>query len=153
MGRTGLGELQDFLHGFGLTLEHRLHRSVGAVASPAGDAQFPRAPADRVAEEDALDAAVDQYPAADVFVAHRRRFCPIAAIPSATSRFAEGLMEALLLLLGLVIGAAVVALALRPRLRALTLEAQRLIGLERDLARAHSDLGHERAARRSGWPR
>ncbi len=54
-------------------------------------------------------------------------------------------MEALLLLLGLVIGAAVVALALRPRLRTLTLEAQRVVGLERDLARAHSDLGHERA--------
>ncbi len=54
-------------------------------------------------------------------------------------------MGPLLLLLGLIIGAAVVALALRARLRTLTLEAQRVIGLERDLARAHSDLGHERA--------
>ena len=54
-------------------------------------------------------------------------------------------MTALWLLIGLLVGAAAVALALRPRLRALTFEAARVGGLERDLAGARSDLEHERA--------
>jgi DNA recombination protein RmuC len=54
-------------------------------------------------------------------------------------------MAPLWLLIGLLIGAAAVLLALRPRLRALSAQAGRGVELERDLARAQSDLEHERA--------
>lgn len=54
-------------------------------------------------------------------------------------------MTALWLLIGLIVGAAVVAAAVRPRLRALTADAARVSELERDLAGARSDLEHERA--------
>jgi DNA recombination protein RmuC len=53
-------------------------------------------------------------------------------------------MSTLFLLLGLIIGAAVVALALRPRLRSAAVDAQRAAELDRDLARARADLAHER---------
>jgi DNA recombination protein RmuC len=53
-------------------------------------------------------------------------------------------INAILLALGVLIGALVIALALRPRLRALTAEAARAGELERDLVRAHADLEHER---------
>ncbi len=54
-------------------------------------------------------------------------------------------MTALWLLIGLLVGGGAVALLVRPRLRALTLEASRVGELERDLAAARSDLEHERA--------
>ena len=54
-------------------------------------------------------------------------------------------MNALWLLIGLTVGAAVTVLALRARLRALSQEAVRAGELERDLDRAQSDLTHERA--------
>jgi DNA recombination protein RmuC len=54
-------------------------------------------------------------------------------------------MSTLFLLLGLIIGAVVVALALRPRLRSAAVDAQRAAELDRDLARARADLDHERA--------
>jgi DNA recombination protein RmuC len=54
-------------------------------------------------------------------------------------------MNAIFLLLGLLLGAGAAALALRPRLRALTHEASRVGGLERDLVKARTDLDHERA--------
>ncbi len=54
-------------------------------------------------------------------------------------------MNALLLLIGLLAGAAAVAIALRPRLRALAADAGRAAELERDLVRARADLEHERA--------
>jgi DNA recombination protein RmuC len=57
-------------------------------------------------------------------------------------------MTALWLLIGLVVGAAAAAVALRPRLRGLASEAARVGQLERDLARAASDLEHERALAR-----
>ena len=53
-------------------------------------------------------------------------------------------MNALWLTLGVMIGAAVVAFALRPRLRALGHESSRAGELERELVRARADLGHER---------
>ncbi len=53
-------------------------------------------------------------------------------------------MDALWLALGVVIGAAIVAVALLGRLRALAAEAARAGGLERELVKAVSDLGHER---------
>src|SRR5437588_12730853 len=53
-------------------------------------------------------------------------------------------MTALWLLIGLTIGAAAIAAALRPRLRALAAEASRVAELERALACARSDLQHER---------
>jgi DNA recombination protein RmuC len=54
------------------------------------------------------------------------------------------LMNALWLALGVVIGAGVLAAALRPRLRALTVEASRAGELERHLVKAGADLDHER---------
>jgi DNA recombination protein RmuC len=53
-------------------------------------------------------------------------------------------MTPLWLLIGLVIGAAAVLLALRPRLRTLSDEATRASTLERELVRANADLEHER---------
>jgi DNA recombination protein RmuC len=54
-------------------------------------------------------------------------------------------MSTLFLLLGLIIGGAVVALGVRPRLRAAIADAQRATELDRDLTRARADLEHERA--------
>jgi DNA recombination protein RmuC len=51
-------------------------------------------------------------------------------------------MNALLLIAGLLVGAALVAVAFAPRLRRLTEDKA---DLERDLVRAHADLEHERA--------
>ena len=54
-------------------------------------------------------------------------------------------MPALWLLIGLVVGAALVAVAVRARLRSLTTEAGRAAELERELIRARADLDHERS--------
>jgi DNA recombination protein RmuC len=54
-------------------------------------------------------------------------------------------MNALWLALGVIIGAAIVVLALRPRLRALTADAARAGALERELSQAELKLEHERA--------
>jgi DNA recombination protein RmuC len=54
-------------------------------------------------------------------------------------------MAALWLIIGLLIGAAAVVAALRPRLRALSVSAARATEFERDLIKAHSDLEHERS--------
>jgi DNA recombination protein RmuC len=54
-------------------------------------------------------------------------------------------MNALWLALGVLIGAALLAVALRPRLRFLTSEAARAGELERHLVKAQSDLEHERS--------
>jgi DNA recombination protein RmuC len=54
-------------------------------------------------------------------------------------------VTAIFLLLGLVAGAAAVALALRPRLRTLSAEAARAAELERELVGVRADLNHERA--------
>ena len=54
-------------------------------------------------------------------------------------------MNALWLLVGLVAGAGVVLLAVRPRLRLLSSEAARAGELERDLVRARAEVEHERA--------
>jgi DNA recombination protein RmuC len=53
-------------------------------------------------------------------------------------------MNALWLAIGVIIGAGVLAAALRPRLRALSREAVRAGALERDLVQARADLEHER---------
>jgi DNA recombination protein RmuC len=53
-------------------------------------------------------------------------------------------MNALWLALGVIIGAGVIAAALRPRLRSLTTEAARAGELERHLVKAQTDLEHER---------
>jgi DNA recombination protein RmuC len=53
-------------------------------------------------------------------------------------------MNALWLAFGVIIGAGVVAVAVRPRLRALTHEAARAGELERHLVKARADLEHER---------
>jgi DNA recombination protein RmuC len=54
-------------------------------------------------------------------------------------------MAALWLLIGLIIGAALVAVAVRARLRSLTNEAGRAAELDRDLIKARADLDHERS--------
>ena len=54
------------------------------------------------------------------------------------------IMNALWLTLGVIIGAGIVAFALRPRLRALGVESARAGDLERELVRAGADLDHER---------
>jgi DNA recombination protein RmuC len=54
-------------------------------------------------------------------------------------------MNALWLLVGLLIGAGAVLVALRPRMRSLSREGARVGELERELVRALSDLEHERA--------
>ncbi len=54
-------------------------------------------------------------------------------------------MNALWLLIGLIVGAAVAVLALRARLRTLSQEAVKAGELQRDLDRAQSDLTHERS--------
>ncbi|MGI8429172.1 MAG: DNA recombination protein RmuC [Solirubrobacteraceae bacterium] len=54
-------------------------------------------------------------------------------------------MSALWLLLGLIVGAALLALALRARVSSLASEAVRAGELERELIQARSDLDHERA--------
>ncbi len=54
-------------------------------------------------------------------------------------------MTALWLILGVLVGAGIVLLALRPRLRALAGEAARAAELDRDLVRAQADLEHERS--------
>jgi DNA recombination protein RmuC len=53
-------------------------------------------------------------------------------------------MNALWLALGVIIGAGMILVALRPRLRALSADAARGIELERELVKARSDLEHER---------
>jgi DNA recombination protein RmuC len=54
------------------------------------------------------------------------------------------LMTAVWLLIGLIAGAALVATALRPRLRSLAADAARAHGLEHELVRATTELAHER---------
>jgi DNA recombination protein RmuC len=54
-------------------------------------------------------------------------------------------MNALWLLTGLILGAGLVALAARARLRTLSRQAARAAELERDLVKAHADLEHERS--------
>ena len=54
-------------------------------------------------------------------------------------------MNALWLALGVIIGAAVAVIAVRPRLRSLTVEAGRASELERGLVKARADLDHERS--------
>ena len=53
-------------------------------------------------------------------------------------------MSALFLLAGLIVGGVAVVLLLRPRLRALTTEAQRAAELDREVVRLTADLKHER---------
>src|ERR1019366_6887381 len=57
----------------------------------------------------------------------------------------DGSMNALWLLLGLLVGAALVAAVLLPRLRALTVQADQAGELERELVRSRADLEHERS--------
>jgi DNA recombination protein RmuC len=54
-------------------------------------------------------------------------------------------MQAIWLLAGVITGALLTLVALRPRLRALAEESGRADGLERDLVRAQADLEHERS--------
>ena len=62
-------------------------------------------------------------------------------------------MNALWLALGVVIGAALMAVALRPRLRGLTVDAARARELEDRLVKTSTELEQERAGRRSSWRR
>ena len=66
-------------------------------------------------------------------------------IPSAARAMLASSMNALWVILGLVLGAAATAMALRPRLRAGVRETQRASELDRELVRAVADLEHERS--------
>jgi DNA recombination protein RmuC len=66
-------------------------------------------------------------------------------IPSAARAMLASPMNALWVILGLVLGAAATAMALRPRLRAGVRETQRASELDRELVRAMADLEHERS--------
>jgi hypothetical protein len=57
--RALAAELDHRVHGAGLALEDRLNGAVGPVRHPAGDSEGLGATARRVAEEDPLDATVD----------------------------------------------------------------------------------------------
>src|SRR5450755_1569288 len=74
-----------------------------------------------------------------------------ALVPSAARAMLDVRMNALWLALGVIIGAVIIAAAVRPRLRMLTGEAARAgelgarVGeLERELVQSRADLGHER---------
>jgi DNA recombination protein RmuC len=54
-------------------------------------------------------------------------------------------MTPIWLLIGLVLGAAIALLALRPRLRSLAAQSARVVELERELVQSRADLEHERA--------
>ncbi|HKO28152.1 MAG TPA: hypothetical protein VJU80_11890, partial [Solirubrobacteraceae bacterium] len=54
-------------------------------------------------------------------------------------------MQAAWLLIGLLVGAGAVLVAVRPRLRSLSAEAARVGELERELVQARADVDHERA--------
>jgi DNA recombination protein RmuC len=142
--RAGVEEANDALDGFSGPLDDGFEGAVATVANPAGDSVGPGALASRVAEEHALDSAAHLDSLPDALVAHRKDCCK-QAFPSATAAMLGCAMNALWLLIGLLGGAAAVAVLLRPRLRALAGEAQRAVELERDLVRTLADLEHERA--------
>jgi DNA recombination protein RmuC len=146
--RADRAEVGDPFDPVGWALEHDLDRSVGAISRPARDARGPRPLTGRVAEEHALDAAGhDQSPADHVVpIGHRgTNYRLVQGFPSAARATISGPMNVAWLILGLFLGAAGVALALRPRLRAGLAEARRASELDRDLVRARADLEHERA--------
>ena len=53
-------------------------------------------------------------------------------------------MEILFLIIGILIGAGLVLLVLRPRLRGLVVQADRAVDLDRQLVQSQADLSHER---------
>ncbi len=140
----GLEEAHDLLDRRRRPFQHGLDRPIGAVADPAADAVRLGAPAGAVAKEDALHASTGDDAAADQITRHSRQFWQAGGSVRA-ARHAGRPMPALWLMIGVLVGAGVVAVALRPRLRSLGDEAARAGELERELVRARSDLEHERA--------
>src|SRR6185437_11587383 len=61
------------------------------------------------------------------------------------ARDPEWVMQAVWLLIGLLAGAGAVLVAVRPRLRSLSVQVARVGELERDLVRAQAAVEHERA--------
>src|SRR3984957_8594483 len=53
-------------------------------------------------------------------------------------------MEIIFLIVGVLIGAGIVLVALRSRLRGLVIEADRAVELDRELVQTRADLSHER---------
>src|SRR5205085_6321840 len=146
--RSRLQEPGHAVDGIGRALEDRFHRTLGRVAYPSGHAVRSRALTSRVSEEDTLDVSVGGHLAANYVFGHRRNSSKRAwsanSFPSAARAMLIGPMTALWLLIGLCAGAALVAAALRPRLRSLVTEAAHTHELEQELVRARSELGHER---------
>jgi DNA recombination protein RmuC len=66
-------------------------------------------------------------------------------LPSAPRAILIGPMIPIWLLIGLVLGAAIALVALRPRLRSLAAQSARVVELERELVQSRADLEHERA--------
>src|SRR5436190_20089768 len=69
--RSRAGELDHRVDGLRVTLEHGLHRAVGAVRNPARHPAAARTPAHVVAEEHALHAPAHDDPLPDRALAHR----------------------------------------------------------------------------------
>src|ERR1700759_2844790 len=119
-GRATPAVDDDRLDGVGSALQHHLDGAVAAVGGPAGDALVARRVPGRVAVENSLHLAVNDQAAADLVGGHAPD-CRSAHVRSALRAMLSGpLMNALWLALGVIIGAAVVAAARRPRLRTLT---------------------------------
>ena len=132
----------------GLRARPRPRRRSGCRSSPRR--RGPGALADRVAEEHSLNASVHNHAAAYPIDWHgailaTARILRLRGCRSVRgARHAERPMNALWLLVGLVVGAGAVLVALRPRLRSLS--ARRPGRRARARARrARSDLEHERA--------
>src|SRR5947209_1103052 len=142
--RSAPAVAHDGIDRLGRTLQHDLDAAVVAVGGPSGDPFVPRRLPGRVAIENSLHLPVNHEPPADRLRAHLGH-CRSAAVPSAgRAMLDDSLMNALWLALGVIIGAGILAVALRPRLRALSVEAARARDLEGRLVKANADLEHER---------
>ena len=129
--RDPVDRTEPRLDRFGRALEHRLDRAIGSVADPARRRRGAR-PRSRVESR-------KNTPCTRPCTTHRLRItssCMHAilqqALPSATRAMLDACMR-IFLLIGLLAGAAAVAVVLRPRLRSLTAEAARAGELEREL--------------------
>src|SRR6185312_7314950 len=144
-GRALAAVADHRLHRVGRALQHDLDAAVAAVGRPPRDALVARRVAGRVAVENSLHLAVNDKAPADHVGGHTPD-CRSVRVPSArAAMLSDSLMNALWLALGVIIGAILMAVALRPRLRALSIDAAHARELENRLVKASTELEQERA--------